>query len=85
MDLRTDLLRLVTAYTTFVGDFSEERVSRAIYGNSTLFNKLRAGEGCTIDTFQVGIQYFSDRWPAGLEWPADLWVRRPDPKRQLAA
>ena len=56
---------------------SEVRVADLAAGNPYFFRRLRSGGGCTITTYNRVLQWFSDHWPPGLEWPED--IPRPEP------
>lgn len=36
------------------------------------FNRLMEGKTCTLKTFNRTMCWFSNHWPAGLEWPANI-------------
>lgn len=44
---------------------------------------LKSGASCTLRKADVVTRWFSDRWPADLEWPKD--IERPAPKKKVAA
>lgn len=50
--------------------------------HSRLFRRLKAGDGCRVDTFNSALQAFSNNWPADLEWPRA--IPRPAPKGEAA-
>ena len=50
-------------------------------GNARLFEGLDAGR-VTVRTLRRLIQYLSNNWPEGLEWPSD--IPRPEPTAQEA-
>lgn len=52
-------------------------LGRHAAGNSKLFERLTHGR-VTIRTVDRVVQYLSDHWPEGLEWPAD--IPRPAPQ-----
>jgi hypothetical protein len=51
--------------------------------HSRLFKRLEAGLGCRVDTYSRALTWFSDNWPADLEWPRDI-PRPPKPKKETA-
>lgn len=77
LNYRTALLTLAQRYGTATNR-SLARVATLAYGRGAFFEGLRAGKGCTVDTVIDVLQWFSDHWPAGAEWPND--VPRPCPK-----
>ena len=56
---------------------SESRVADVVATNPYLFLRLRADKGCTVKTYNRVLQWFSNHWPEGAEWPAD--ISRPEP------
>ena len=70
------LQRLCDEYRTAV-DRSESRVGALAAGNPFFYRRLRDGGSCTIRLYHRVLQWFSDNWPAHLEWPSD--VPRPSP------
>ena len=56
---------------------SEARISDLACANPYLFKRLRDSKGCTIATYNRVLAWFSDNWPEGLQWPAD--IPRPPP------
>ena len=50
---------------------------RLAVGNSTVWERLETGR-VTIRTLDRLVQYLSDQWPEGLEWPSD--IPRPEPR-----
>ena len=56
---------------------SEARISDLACANPYLFKRLRANKGCTIATYNRVLAWFSDHWPDGVHWPAE--IPRPEP------
>ncbi len=50
----------------------EATVSNWCVGHARLFQRMRAQKGCTVETLHNVLQWFSDNWPAELEWPTDI-------------
>ena len=76
MTLVDRLLRVSSAYTSSRG-LSEFTVSKLVFKDGQVLNRLRQGRDLTTSRFEAGMQWFSDNWPEGAVWPAD--VPRPDP------
>ena len=55
------------------------RVGFLAAGDGKFFARLQAGRTCTLRVARGVVQYLSDHWPAGLEWPDD--IPRPTPLR----
>lgn len=76
-----DLIHLSDAYAAH-HNISHWRVSFLARGDGCFFKRLREGGGCTLRTAAKVTQWFSDNWPADLQWPRD--ITRP-PKTKDAA
>ena len=51
---------------------SEATVSRLATGSGETMNRLRRGHTITLRRVARVLQWFSDHWPADLEWPSDI-------------
>lgn len=76
MPEEADVARVATAYRT-ARPVSESRLGQLAAGNPIFYARLRSGGSCTIRLYHRVLQWFSDNWPAHLEWPPD--VPRPAP------
>jgi hypothetical protein len=65
------LITLADAYARHL-NVSHWRVAFLVRGDGQFFKRLRDGKGCTLKTAISTVQWFSDHWPADLEWPADF-------------
>lgn len=74
--LGTNILRLLELAAPAFGR-TEWGAMQLITGKPNLIEKIRSGAGFTVDTYDEVIQRFSNYWPAGLPWPAD--IERPEP------
>lgn len=54
--------------------------STYITGSGDTFARLEKGRTITLRRAEVLLKTFSERWPQGLEWPADI----PRPQRAAA-
>lgn len=70
------LVDLAQSYSAFV-NLSLSRIGFLAANDGKFFGRLANGKTCTLRTSDRVLQWFSDHWPAGLEWPAD--VPRPLP------
>lgn len=76
-----DIIVLASAMSEHIGR-SEATISNKAVGHARLFERLRAGHGCTVKTAQSTIVWFDANWPAGLAcrsglavWPGGLaWL-----------
>ncbi len=46
------------------------------------FDRLAKGKTITVRKYYNLIQWFSDNWPADLDWPKD--IERPEPRKEAA-
>ena len=80
------LLKLATkAETSGVG--SHWQLGLRAAGSAKFFRDLRSGErsGCTLQTYERVLRWFSDHWPADLEWPSDIPRPAPSAGEERAA
>lgn len=47
-------------------------------GDGRFFERLETGKTLTLRKYDEAMQWFSDHWPAGADWPAG--VPRPEPR-----
>ncbi|TWA71876.1 hypothetical protein FBZ84_101142 [Azospirillum baldaniorum] len=84
MDYRTQLLTLAEAYARSTG-LSEARIATLVRNQGVFFKRIRAGGGCSVDTYLDVKDWFAGHWPTDLPWPEG--VDRPDilPRQTPAA
>ena len=75
------LIDLSEAYAGHM-NLSHWRVAFLVRGDGQFFRRLREGKGCTVKTASKVFDWFSENWPADLEWPAD--IPRPNPNKEAA-
>lgn len=56
---------------------SEARVSTLVFNHGARIKLLREGADLRMRSADAAMQWFSDHWPEGVDWPAG--VPRPDP------
>ena len=78
----TDLLALSRQLAKHTNR-SEATISNLAVGHARLFSRIASGAGCTVRTAERAMQWFSDNWPADLEWPRAI-PRPPRTKREAA-
>ena len=78
------ILRLAHAYAA-ARDHAISTVSLRAAGQGKLLDRLERGADLTTRRAERVVQWFSDHWPAGLEWPADIPRPAPNPDRKEAA
>ena len=71
-------LRLARIYTAATGCRLSTTSSR-IAGSGDTFTRLERGHTITFRRDHVLVQRFSDRWPPGATWPADIPRPKPAP------
>lgn len=71
MDYRTRLLMLARAYCA-AQKISMARVATVVHDQGAFFKRLESGAGCTVDTYEKFLQWFSDNWPNAKAWPAEI-------------
>jgi hypothetical protein len=76
--IKEHLILLAAAYAAHV-DRSEQTVSKWITGHGRLFQRLRAGMGCNLNTAELVVRWFDENWPSDLDWPEA--VERPSARR----
>lgn len=76
MRLKQQLLRVADVYCCLLG-LTEARAGSMVFGSHRAFKRLRAGKDMLSGNVEDGLQWFSDQWPEGAEWPCD--VPRPAP------
>lgn len=76
-----DLLQLAKSFSAHTG-LAEATISNKAVRHARLFQRLRGGFGCTLETAESVLRWFSDNWPADLAWPAD--IPRPSKSKEAA-
>mgnify|MGYP003404905483 CR=1 FL=1 len=76
--LLTEQLTAVARAFCAARGLSTARVSTLVFNDGKKLEAI-ASKGVDLSTgkFEAGMQWFSDRWPEGLEWPEG--VLRPEP------
>lgn len=70
MTLRDQLLTLCEIYCSARG-ISRARVSTLVFNGGHVLNRVVDGGDVTTGSFERAVQWFSDNWPDGVEWPAE--------------
>ena len=81
MQLTDQLLTVARAYSA-AREVSMARISTLIFNDGKKFDLLERGKDLGTKTHEKAMQWFSDRWPDGTDWPAD--VVRPAPAEAAA-
>lgn len=76
------LLDLATAFSAHTG-LKLTTIGAYAANDGKFFGRLKAGAGCTLRKAAAVLQWFSDHWPADLEWPRSI-PRPPRTKKEAA-
>lgn len=68
MDYRTQLITLAEGYGRKTG-LSEARIATLVQNQGVFFKRIRAGKGCSVDTYLKVKRWFAAHWPPDLDWP----------------
>ncbi len=71
MDYRTQLLTLCREYCRATGR-SEARVATIVHSQGRFFDRIRDGQGCSVDTYLKVKRWFVENWPEGVAWPVEV-------------
>lgn len=71
MDYRHELILLAETYAAATKR-SVARISTLVRNDGKFFDKLKGGAGCTMDTYQSSLRWFSQNWPADTPWPESI-------------
>lgn len=76
------LVRMAQAYSAHTG-LKLSTISTYATNDGKFFGSQLMGAGCTLRRADTIMKWFSDHWPADLEWPHD--IPRPKPTNREAA
>lgn len=68
MDYRTQLITLAEGYGRKTG-LSEARIATLAQNQGVFFKRIRAGKGCSVDTYLKVKRWFAAHWPPDEAWP----------------
>lgn len=71
MQLTDQLLTVARVYCA-AREVSKSRVSTLIFNDGKKFDLLEQGKDLGTKTHEKAMQWFSDRWPEGADWPAEV-------------
>lgn len=69
--LKLLLLKLSDHYAAARG-LSISRVSTLVFADGKVLTRISSGGDLTTGRFEAAIVWFSDNWPAGVDWPSDI-------------
>ncbi|HMR51218.1 MAG TPA: hypothetical protein PKA33_01560 [Amaricoccus sp.] len=50
----------------------DKTVSGRVFGDQKKLTAMRGGSDITVGRYSAAMQWFSDNWPAGTDWPAGI-------------
>lgn len=68
MTLKDHLVKVATTYAAEKG-LSLSRVSTIVFGDGKVLDRLQGSADLTTSRFEGAMLWFSNNWPADLEWP----------------
>jgi hypothetical protein len=69
--LRNHLISVANTFAAARG-LSRSRVSTIVFNSGMVLDRLTAGRDLTTGNYERAMQWFSDNWPEGAVWPADV-------------
>ena len=70
-ELKAHLVALATAYS-LARKIEMVTVSRLATGDWRFFERVEGGASFTARKYDAIVAWFAAKWPADLEWPADV-------------
>lgn len=67
-----DALLTVSSRFCEAGSISAARASTLVFGDGKVLTRLADGRDLTTRRLETAMQWFSDHWPEGAAWPADV-------------
>ena len=80
MNRKDHLLRMAQVYGEALG-LPQTTVSWRLFEDTNKLANLEAGRDLYLGRYERALQFLSDTWPSGLDWPADV----PRPERSVGA
>lgn len=82
-ELRAILIAVIEAYVA-AADRKESTVGMKVARDARFLTRLRDGKPFTVKTYDSAMQWFSDNWPDGKSWPAEIDRPAPTPAKVAA-
>jgi len=82
MTLREQIIIVHAVYCRFLS-LTASAVSKRVFGRGTKIDDIESGGDLSTRIFERAMQWFSDNWPDGCDWPQG--VPRPVPQKLEAA
>lgn len=84
MKTAQDILTVATVYAE-AQSLKLTTLSARVFDDSKKLAQIADGADITLARAGAALRWFSDRWPEGLAWPADIWRPDPTPSSEGAA
>ncbi|MGM5087560.1 hypothetical protein E0H64_17835 [Rhizobium leguminosarum bv. viciae] len=81
MNMRDQIVLAADRYAEATG-VGRKRVSTLVLNRGSKLDDIARGGDLTTGIFERAMQWFSDNWPEGAEWPQV--VQRPERSREAA-
>jgi len=78
LSLKNQLLKVAQVYAEAMGTKGRDGlpslsgISTRIFGDGKTFARIASGGDLTTGSFERAMRWFSEHWPDGAEWPADV-------------
>lgn len=70
-NLRDQLVAVADAYCV-ARRLSRSRVSTIVFSTGVALDRIAAGRDLNTGSWERAMRWFSDNWPEGAEWPAEV-------------
>lgn len=70
-ELRRALRKIGDIYAS-ASDLKSSTVWARAVGDARFIERIESGKGFTVKTYDAAMEWFSDNWPDGAEWPTDV-------------
>lgn len=74
------ILQVAKAYSRAT-DAGLTTVSWRVFGDAKKLRAMESGADIQVRRFERAMSWFSENWPEGAEWPADVVRPAPTPER----
>lgn len=80
MRMRDQIICVADVYGRAMG-IGRKRISTIVLKRGSKLDQIAKGRDLMTEIFERAMQWFSDNWPDGAEWPRD--VPRPSPSNRI--
>jgi hypothetical protein len=71
MNMRQEIVEVADRYAEALG-IGRKRVSFIVLNRGSRLDQIADGGDLNTGTFESAMQWFSDNWPDGLDWPEGI-------------